>query len=225
MIKAIIFDLDNTLIDFMRMKRLSCEAAMDAMIKAGLKIEKRKGMNALFQLYSEYGFEYQKIFQVFLKRVSGKIDYAIMASGIVAYRRVKEGLLYPYPNVVPTLNILKKKYKLAILSDAPKIQAWIRLAAMGIQDKFDHVITFDDTRTRKPSAKPFLFALKKLKLGPEACLMVGDSLRRDIAPAKRLGLRTAFAKYGYNGESARVKPDYVISDIKELVRIRITPIL
>ena len=38
MIKAVLFDLDNTLIDFMRMKRLSCEVAMDAMIKAGLKI-------------------------------------------------------------------------------------------------------------------------------------------------------------------------------------------
>ena len=42
MIKTIIFDLDNTLIDFMRMKRISCEAAMDAMIKSGLKIDKEK---------------------------------------------------------------------------------------------------------------------------------------------------------------------------------------
>lgn len=108
MIKAIIFDLDNTLIDFMKMKRLSCEASMEAMIKAGLKIKKERGLKIMFQLYSEYGFEYQKIFQVFLKKVLGRLDYAIMASGIVAYRRVKEGLLYPYPNVIPALNKLKK---------------------------------------------------------------------------------------------------------------------
>ena len=221
MIKAIVFDLDNTLIDFMKMKRLSCEAAMDAMISTGLKIKKEKGLKIMFQLYSQYGYEYQKIFQVFMKKVLGRIDYGIMASGIVAYRRVKEGLLYPYPNVVPTLNKLKKKYKLAILSDAPRMQAWIRLAAMRIQDKFDFVITFDDTKSKKPNKKPFLYLLKKLKLKPEECLMIGDSLKRDIAPAKSLGFKNVFAKYGEDKEKARAKPDYIINDIKELLKIRI----
>jgi HAD superfamily hydrolase (TIGR02253 family) len=219
MIKAIIFDLDNTLIDFMKMKRLSCEAAMDAMISAGLKIDKKKGMKILFQLYFEHGLEYQKIFQVFLKKVLGRIDYGIMAAGIVAYKRIKEGLLYPYPNVVSTLNELKKKYKIAILSDAPRIQVWIRLAAMNIQDKFDIVVTFDDTKTRKPSRKPFLYALKRLGLKPEECLMVGDSLKKDIVPAKKLGFRTAFAKYGLNiTEKANVKPDYVMNNIEDLLK-------
>jgi len=219
MIKAIIFDLDNTLIDFMRMKRLSCEAAMKAMISAGLKINKEKGLKILFKLYSQYGYEHQKIFQVFLKKVLGRIDYGIMASGIVAYRRVKEGLLYPYPNVIPTLNKLKKRYKLAILSDAPKIQAWIRLAAMQIQDKFDYVVTFDETKAKKPSLKPFLYILKRLGLKSEECLMIGDSLKRDISPAKKLGFKTVFAKYGGDKEYAKIKSDYVINNIKGLLKI------
>lgn len=92
---------------------------------------------------------------------------------------------------------------------------------MSIQDKFDYVITFDETRAKKPSLKPFLYLLKKLNLRPEECLMVGDSLKRDIAPAKSLEFKTIFAKYGEDKEKARVKPDYVINDIKELLKIRI----
>jgi len=221
MVKAIIFDLDNTLIDFMRMKRLSCEAAMDAMISAGLKTSRERGLKTLFDLYHKHGFENQRIFQVFMRKVIGRVDYGIMASGIVAYRRVKEGLLYPYPNVVPTLKKLKRKYKLVILTDAPRIQAWIRLAAMNLKDMFDLVVTFDDTKVRKPGKKPFMYALKKLKLRPNECLMVGDSLKRDIAPAKKLGFKTAFAKYGGNPAKSRAKPDYVLKGIDGLLRIRI----
>lgn len=219
MVKAILFDLDNTLIDFMKMKRLSCEAAIDAMIDNGLKISRKKALKTMFKLYDKYGWEYQKIFQVFLKEVVSKVDYRIMAAGIVAYRRIKEGLLYSYPGVSSTLEELRRKgYKLAILSDAPRIQAWIRLAAMGIQNKFDFVITFDETKEKKPSKKPFLLALKKLRVSPRECVMVGDSIERDLRTAKKLGMTTILAEYG-SVEKEKGKVDYRIKSISELLRI------
>jgi len=219
MVKAILFDLDNTLIDFMKMKRLSCEAAIDAMIDNGLKISRKRALKTMFKLYDKYGWEYQKIFQVFLKEVVSKVDYRIMAAGIVAYRRIKEGLLYSYPGVSSTLEELRRKgYKLAILSDAPRIQAWIRLAAMGIQNKFDFVITFDETKEKKPSKKPFLLALKKLRVSPKECVMVGDSIERDLRTAKKLGMTTILAEYG-SVEKEKGKVDYRIKSISELLRI------
>ncbi len=133
-IHAVVFDLDNTLIDFVRMKKLSCEAAIRAMRCAGLRISQKRGMKILFHLYDKRGWEYQKIFQLFLKHVAGRVDYAIMASGIIAYRHVKEDLIVPYKNVVPTLaKIRKKGTKLGILTDAPKLQAYTRLVEMGIR--------------------------------------------------------------------------------------------
>ncbi len=50
MIKAVIFDLDNTLMDFMSTKKASCDAAIDAMIKAGLKTPKKRALKILFSL-------------------------------------------------------------------------------------------------------------------------------------------------------------------------------
>ena len=47
MIKAVIFDLDNTLVDFMKMKRLSIEAALTAMIDAGLQMDLASASQAI----------------------------------------------------------------------------------------------------------------------------------------------------------------------------------
>jgi len=218
MIKAVIFDLDNTLIDFMTMKKLSCEAAISAMIDAGLNIDKSKAIKELFSLYDKYGLEEKTIFQKFLRKLTRKIDYEILASGIVAYRRVRAGFLEPYPHVGEVLFELKKRgIKLAIVSDAPRLKAWIRLVSMKINHFFDVVVTFDDTKVFKPSLEPFKIAFKKLRLKPQECLMVGDRPERDIKGAKKLGMLTCFAKYG--NPSAKSEADYEINDIKELLEI------
>ena len=219
MIKAVIFDLDNTLIDFMTMKKISCDAAINAMIGAGLNVNKDKATKEMFALYGKYGMEEKTIFQKFLKKLARKVDYEILANGIVAYRRVRTGFLEPYPNVGEVLFELKKRgIKLAIISDAPRLKAWIRLVSMKINHLFDVVVTFDDTKEYKPSAKPFKFAFRKLKVKPRESLMVGDWPERDIKGAKKLGMLTCFARYG-NPKVKNSGADYEINDIKELLEI------
>ena len=180
MIKAILFDLDNTLIDFMRMKQKSCEAAVDAMISAGLKTSKKKALKELFVLYDQYGLEHRNIFQKLLKKINGKVDYRIMTHGIIAYRKLRESYLSAYPGTRPVLRKLKKNYKLAIISDAPMKNAWFRLVALRIDQFFDVVITSRDVKSQKNTFTPFRAALRKLKIQPNEALMVGDRIDRDI---------------------------------------------
>ena len=219
MIKAVLFDLDNTLIDFMRMKRASVDAALNAMLGAGLKIEKDAASKKLYEIYWKHGIEHQRIFQKFIKKVTGSIDYKILAAGIVAYRKAQAGVLEPYAMAVPTLIRLKeKRLKLAIVSDAPRLKAWIRLVEMRIQDFFDIVITFEDTKKLKPHKAPFEAALKQLKLKPEECLMVGDMPERDIKGAKSLGIKTAFAGYGATRQNPS-RADYELKSIEDVIKI------
>ena len=220
MIKAVLFDLDNTLIDFMRVKRTSVDAAINAMLAAGVKLKKRKATKILYGIYSKYGIEHQQIFQKFLTAVLGKIDYKILAEGIVAYRKTQAGILQPYSDVVPTLKKLRRqRLKLAIVSDAPRMRAWLRLVDMGIQNLFDAVVCFEDTGKYKHTGLPFKRALKLLKLKPAQCLMVGDWPERDIVGAKKLGIRTIFARYGATKKIRKSGADFEIDSVRGVLDV------
>ena len=67
--KGILFDLDNTLIDFMTMKRRCTEAAITAMIDAGLEMSRSKAFSLMFGMYTKYGLEDHTIYQKFLPLV------------------------------------------------------------------------------------------------------------------------------------------------------------
>ncbi|HKJ82130.1 MAG TPA: TIGR02253 family HAD-type hydrolase [Ignavibacteriaceae bacterium] len=223
MIKAVVFDLDNTLMDFMKMKRRSIEEAIPAMIDAGLSITQEEANKVIDDIYKEQGIEYQKVFDVFLQRVLNRMDYKILSAGIVAYRRAREAALTPYPHVYSTLNkLLKMGIKMGILSDAPAKEAWLRLAQLNFHHIVDAVVTFEDTGERKPSAAPFQRVLKKLQVKPEEALMVGDWAERDIVGASNIGMKTAFAKYGDTFETDVHNADYELADISQLIDIIIT---
>lgn len=223
-IRAVLFDLDNTLIDFMKMKRISCEQAISSMIDAGLPLEKGAGMKILFALYEEHGMENQQIFQIFLDETIGRVDYRILAAGISAYRKVKVGFLEPYPHVTDTLMKLKQRgYKLGIVTDAPKLQGWIRLADMRLHHVFDTVIAFEDTGNRKPSELPFKAGIKEMGFKPDEILYIGDSVERDIAGAGKVGMKTALAMYGQTSKDKKrtqksgVQPDYRLERFSDLL--------
>jgi len=220
MIKAVIFDLDNTLVDFMRMKTASVRAAAEAMVDAGLNMTAKEVEDKIFEIYDRYGIEFQNVFDKFLEEVLGEIDYKILAAGIVAYRKAKEAALVLYPHVRYTLmELLKRGLKLAVVSDAPKLQAWTRLVQVGLHHFFEVVVAFEDTGERKPSPAPFKFALERLGVEPKEVLMVGDWPQRDITGAAKLGMITAFARYGDTFGTKDSGADFELNDIIEVLNI------
>ena len=219
-IKGVIFDLDNTLLDFMKMKQVAVRSAIRGMIEAGLEIDEKKSFEDIITLYEKIGWENQKVFDVFLKQSIGHVDNKFLAAGVVAYRRAREANLLAYPNVNKTLiDLTKLGMKLAVVSDAPSREAWMRIYYLNLYHFFDAVITFDDSGERKPSAIPFEMALEKLGLEPQSSLMIGDWPERDVVGAKKIGMRTAFAVYGDTFGTKVSGADWDIKDISELTSI------
>ncbi|MBU0742250.1 HAD-IA family hydrolase [bacterium] len=196
-IKAVIFDLDNTLTDFMKAKSMAIHAAADAMIDAGLSLKTQQVYDRIFAIYDEVGIEHQLVFNRFLEDETGGVDDRVLAAAVVAYRRAREAHLVPYPHVRPTLlALLKGGYKLAVVSDAPRFEAWLRLCYLRLLHVFDVVLTHDDTGHTKPSPVPFQMALERLGVTPRETVMIGDWPERDIVGGLDAGLHTVYARYG-----------------------------
>jgi putative hydrolase of the HAD superfamily len=220
MIRAVIFDLDNTLVDFMQMKRLAVRAAVDAMIDSGLDLDAREAEREIQIIYEREGIEYQRVFDDFLEMHLGSVDPKILASGIVAYRRAREAALVLYPHVTVTLmELIKSGIRLAVVSDAPRREAWLRLCYLNLHHLFDVVVTFEDTGERKPSPAPFRAALERLGITAREALMVGDWPERDVVGATQLGIRTVFARYGDTFGTVESGADFVIDDIHQLADV------
>jgi putative hydrolase of the HAD superfamily len=220
MIRAIIFDLDNTLTDIMKMKGAAIEAGLDGMADAGLTVSRDVLREHIWRVYDAKGIEYQQVFDEALAAAAGSIDPRVLAAGIVAYRRARESTLVLYPHVqYTTLGLLKRGLKLAVVSDAPRNQAWLRLASLQLHNVVDVVVTFEDTHTRKPSPEPFRKALELLGVGADEALMIGDWAERDVVGAAQVGIRTVFARYGDTFGTVESGADYDVNDIIELLDI------
>jgi len=220
MIRAVIFDLDNTLVDFMAMKSLAVAAAAYAMVDSGLPMTTEEAVAGIYRMYDKLGIEYQQVFDEFLVTEMGAIDYRVLAAGIVAYRKAREAALQPYPHVRMTIcQLLRRGLKLAVLSDAPRREAWLRLCQLELHHEFDAVVTYEDTGFHKPSPEPFERVLQDLAVQPKEAVMIGDWPDRDVAGAKSANLWTVWAKYGSTHNVEESDADFEIGSIADLLRV------
>jgi putative hydrolase of the HAD superfamily len=204
----------------MAMKRQSIDAAINSMIDAGLRLPADEVKARIEGIYKERGIEFQNVFDQLLYDVFRKVDYKILSAGIIAYRRAREAALVPYPHVSLTLvDLVKRGMKLAVVSDAPRREAWLRLCYLNFHHFFDAVVTFEDTGERKPSPAPFRRALDLLDVDPNEAIMVGDWPERDVVGAAQVGMITVFARYGDTFGTNISDARYDIDDVSQLVDI------
>jgi len=86
------------------------------------------------------------------------------------------------------LGLLAKDYRLALMTNNPRLIGEKSLDALGVRHRFSVIVGLDDTFTGKPSADPFLETARRLGLDPRLCVSIGDRFDVDLAPAMELGM-------------------------------------
>ncbi|MFW5806827.1 MAG: HAD family hydrolase [Spirochaetota bacterium] len=99
-----------------------------------------------------------------------------------------ECYLSPDERLRETLGTLRRRYKLAALTNNPADIAERTLRCLGVAEHFGVTVALDDTFVSKPDLAPFRAALTSLRLAPTEVVMIGDRYDVDIAPALDLGM-------------------------------------
>ncbi|MBD3388103.1 MAG: TIGR02253 family HAD-type hydrolase [Candidatus Altiarchaeales archaeon] len=222
MLKAVLFDLDGTLYDTRRQVDSARRNAVKAMMAAGLDVDEEEALTALSDVVLKRGPNFQHHYDEMLEVLGFETDPKIIAAGIVAYHETKTAYLVPYPDTVSTLLELRDlEYKLAVVTDGVPVKQWEKLIRLGLKDFFHTVIVSSSGRERKPSKKPFQRAAASLGVREEECMMVGDNLERDVRGGNNAGMKTVQlltnVKSASKPESEDMLPDYIITELKELI--------
>jgi putative hydrolase of the HAD superfamily len=196
MIKAVIFDLDNTLYDFDSLEPPAYERAESFIItELGITSERfRKalsiGKGKVKARLGNVAASHSRLlyFQAALEDLGAfSIDLAIKASEI--FWRAVFDEMRPRPGVTELLNKLKMKGVLiAVCTDLTADIQMRKLIKLEISEYIDVLVTSEEAGVEKPNGRIFRLCLEKLGLCPTECLMVGDSDEKDIAGARALGI-------------------------------------
>ncbi|WP_297439099.1 HAD family hydrolase [Thermococcus sp.] len=208
--RAVLFDIDGTILTEMPLIQLFLPRVYDELSKR-LGITREEARNR------------------FLDEIIGRKDtydwhdwnfFFQMFNISLCYEELLKSYphkLQVYPDVLPTLEWLKKKdYSLGVVTSGPSYQR-LKLELTGLSKYFDVILTREDVKAIKPEPKIFLHALEKLGVKPGEALYVGDSLSQDVYGAKHLGMTAVWINR--SGENGYHMADYEIRTLHELRKI------
>jgi 2-haloacid dehalogenase len=125
----------------------------------------------------------------------------------------------PWPDTVIVLRQLKRRFRLAILSNVD--DDLFESTRPQLEVVFDEVVTAQQARAYKPSLDFFYLALRRIMAPAHRVLHIGQSIYHDVIPAQALGLATVWvnrpsARPGVGAViSADARPDMTVTSLKE----------
>ena len=222
MIKAVFFDIDDTLYDTSGFAELARKAALRTMIDAGLPLSHQESYLLLREIIKEKGSNYDKHFNILTRRVFGEENPLLIALGMITYHNVKFALLRLFPDTMSTLIYLKKNnYQLGVISNGLTIKQWEKLIRLGLYHFFDDVVTSQEAESEKPDPKIFQLALDRLGCQANKSVMVGNKFSEDILGAINAGMSAILVNSELtDAEKKQIKKEKldvkVVSDIGQV---------
>jgi putative hydrolase of the HAD superfamily len=226
-LKAILFDLDDTLYSTSEFASLARLNALRAMIRMGLKVPLDVLSRELSEVVREFGSNFGQHYGTLLKRLPSESykdinPVLLVASAVAAYHDTKRDHLAPHQDAMRLLKALTKTRLIrGVVSDGLQVKQAEKLLRLGIYPLLSPGAVFisEQMGISKPNPKIFSKACRKLGVPAGQALYVGNSMSQDIAPAAAAGLHTVFTRRGGREDDPSASPEHSIDNFDELRQI------
>lgn len=212
-IRAVLFDLDGTVLDRRETFRRHLE----------LQIQRHPGMFPDAQS-AEYVAQLLELDEngmldraEFYNRVEGAFDLARGSAALLSedFETHFPESCVPFPNLFETLETLRDHgLKLGLITNGRELMQGRKIERLGIRPYLDVVVISETVGIRKPDPRIFSAALVGLSVEASAAAYVGDNPEPDILGAKRSGLLAVWRRDSFWAEPAEA--DWIIDDLAEL---------
>lgn len=217
-IKAIFFDLDGTLVDSIPDLAFAVDQSLQALgypVAGEQRVRLWVGQGAKKLVQQALGFALGKA----PERVTEDESRTAHQLFLRFYgQAAHQSRLYPH--VLTTLQVLKQQgLRLALITNKPQQFLPDLLNHLQLNGMFELILGGDSLSQCKPHPAPLLFAMEKMQVTTEQCLMVGDSAN-DVFAAQAAGIKAVCVTYGYNhGDDPYALPaDWHINDFSLLIK-------
>lgn len=206
MVKAVLFDLDGTILDT---NELIIESFTYTFEKLNRDIPTRNDIILFF------GEPLNKTMGRFFENVDEAIS--IYRGYNLAHHDER---IILYKNTEQMLKTLKNMgIEMYIVTSKNMSTAERGLKYFGINEYFKGIVASDTVKNHKPHPEPVLKACKSLNVNPSEAIMVGDSIY-DIISGREAGSKTCGVLYSFMKDSIlKEKADYYVEDLMEIIDI------
>jgi putative hydrolase of the HAD superfamily len=227
-LRAIFFDIDDTLYSTSEFADLARSASIDAMVAAGLTLPREEIQAELDEVTAEFGSNYEFHFDRLLLRVpkryyKGINPAVIVAAGVMAYHETKARRLAPYEDAVEVLRLLSSStdLTLGVITEGVEVKQAEKLVRMRINQYLSPSAIFISNQLgfSKPNPKLYQRACSDLNLKPAETMYVGDNPLHDVDPPNQIGMITVRMRRGgkyYDAEGA-TKPAREVQNFWDLL--------
>lgn len=225
-LKAIFFDIDDTLFSTTVFADKARRAAIEAMIAHGLKTDRDELMRELAEVIAEFSSNYEHHFDKLLLRLppaqlNGRNPAVLVAAGVVAYHETKSRELRVYDDVYEVMRELGKSgLLLGIISAGLTVKQAEKIVRLKISEFLDPRAIFisDQIGISKPNPKLYRKACEAVGVDPREAMYVGDNPKSDVEPTKQVGMVSVWMRRSGRHilEGGACKADYQIRNFHEL---------
>src|SRR3989338_321733 len=213
-IKAIVFDLDDTLFLENLFRRSGFNFIAKKLNRAGISVTSKK----IFQMSKQYP-------KTLFNEIVFRYHLSYSPEDLLGWYRNHPPKIRAYPGVKLLLKRLKREYKLGLLTDYFHQTQVNKVKALGIGKFFDSIVYTDNIRAPKPATLGFRILKEKFGCQNGQIIYIGDNEEKDFVGAKKAGFITVKFKnqkgffYGRKGRSPMHNPHFEIKGLKDVFKI------